>query len=121
MTKTQKLEERIFFDSGITFENARTMRIQGVHAETAFISDAYFGRWPNPGFRGKTPMGLNIVVVFDSFDTATLMYTDPKQTKEIMDAFGTHSSGMLARRGVTAYTTNGGQHLVGLSVRGRIK
>ncbi|MFH1065070.1 MAG: hypothetical protein V1734_01015 [Nanoarchaeota archaeon] len=117
MNAEQKLEDRIFFDSGITVENAGKMQIKGLHAETAFISDAYFCRLPIHGFKGEAPIGLYIVVAFDSLDTATLMYTDPEQRKEIMNVFGTHSTGMLARRSVTAYTTNEGQRLVGISVR----
>ena len=95
------------------------MQIKGVYVETAFISDAYFCRLPIHGFKGEAPIRLNIVVAFDSLDTATLMYTDSEQTKELMNAFGTYSTGKLARRSVIAYTTNGGQRLVGLSPRGQ--
>lgn len=112
-----KLEDRIFFDSGITIENAMKMRRKGMQAENAFIRDAYIGRWPNPGFRRESPFGLNVTVDFENYGTASVTYTDAAQIQEFMAAFMTERAEWLAGRRVTAYTTNNGMRLAGLSMR----
>lgn len=113
------LEDRIFFDSGMTIENAKRMKRKGMQAENAFIRDAYLGRWPNPGLRRESPFGLNVTVDFASYGTASLTYTDTEQIMELMAAFGTEHAEWLAGRPVTAYTTNKGMSLVGISVKRR--
>lgn len=113
----EKLEEKIFFDSGIIIENAMNMRRKGMRAENAFIRDAYLGIWPNPGLRRESPFGLNVIVDFENYGTASVTYTDPAQIRKFMAAFMTERTEWLAGRLVTAYTTNNGMRLAGISMR----
>lgn len=115
MTTRQVLEERIFWDCQISEDEARKLKRRKIKTENAVITNAYFGRWPNPGLRPESPLGLNVTVSFESVGQATATYVGLETIGTFMHAFETESVKWLEGRSVTAYLY--GPRLVGIAVR----